>query len=76
MGHKMKEHDQFLVGLLKEALSRTELTRAEQKSYLESLLREFEPASLRNLITCMLSIELENLHQFADVVVGEDKGGA
>ncbi|POY44069.1 hypothetical protein C3007_07055 [Avibacterium gallinarum] len=72
----MKERDQFLIDLLKEALRRTEYSKAEQKEYLEGLL-SVDPASLRNLVTCMLSIELENLHQFADVVVGkgEDKGG-
>ncbi|MFZ7198514.1 hypothetical protein [Avibacterium avium] len=71
----MKERDQFLIDLLKEALRRTEYSKAEQKEYLEGLLR-VEPASLRNLVISMLSIELENLHQFADVVEGkgEDKG--
>ncbi|MFU2079331.1 hypothetical protein ACLQ91_01930 [Avibacterium endocarditidis] len=74
---KEHDHDQFLINLLKEALRRTEYSKAEQKEYLEGLLR-VEPASLRNLITCMLSVQLENLHQFADVVVGkgEDKDGA
>ncbi|CAM3862601.1 hypothetical protein [Avibacterium endocarditidis] len=74
---KEHDHDKFLIALIKEALRRTEYSKTEQKEYLEGLLR-VEPASLRNLITCMLSVQLENLHQFADVVVGkgEDKDGA
>ncbi|MFZ7141595.1 hypothetical protein ACLSY0_00305 [Avibacterium avium] len=74
---KEHDHDKFLIALIKEALRRTEYSKAEQKEYLEGLLR-VEPASLRNLVISMLSIELESLHKFADVVVGkgEDKDGA
>lgn len=69
----MKKHDQFLIDLLKESLSRTEYSKLEQKTYLESLMREFEPASLRTLITSLLSVDLENLQQVSGSITTENK---
>lgn len=55
------EQEQFVLALIKEALSRTELTQAQQKQYFEHLKKDFEPASLRILITSCLSVHLEEL---------------
>lgn len=62
----MTTQDQLILSLIKEALSRTELTKEQQKQYFEDLTKEFEPASLRILITSCLSVHLEELLKVAE----------
>lgn len=57
----MADHDKLILALLKEALSRTELSAEQQKSTYESLTRAFDPTSLRIFITSTLSVYLEEI---------------
>ncbi|MGX2948572.1 hypothetical protein [Frederiksenia canicola] len=57
----MTDHDKLILNLIKEALSRTELSAEQQKAHYEALTREFTPDSLRILITSSLSVTLENI---------------
>lgn len=57
----MTDHDKLILSLIKEALSRTELSAEQQKAHYDALTKEFEPASLRVFITSALSVYLEEI---------------
>lgn len=57
----MTDHDKLILNLLKEALSRTELSVEQQKAHYDAFTSEFSPASLRVFITSALSVYLEEM---------------
>lgn len=57
----MTDHDKLILSLIKEALSRTELSAEQQKSHYDALIQEFSPESLRVFITSALSVYLEEM---------------